>query len=284
MRSSRFSRGIGEIKDGALSRVSRTVSILLYAWISRELRLWRRAGHAPCLWWRDDDARQPSESLDRLLGLSTFHRVPLALAVIPDGDLGELAAVIARHPMVSVIQHGCDHVDRNIGGGFSAEFNPAAPIEEIAKAIVQSWGNLASAVRATPIYAPPWNVLTPNARSALLETHFRTVSLYGKRTSRPGGLSEVNTHIDIMRWRPARFRGGAAVLQRLWRQLRVRRVSGAWNEPIGILTHHRNLDPAAWAFLEEFLARFSGQPYASYWKAAGSLIAQRHAPTSAGQP
>ena len=240
--------------------------------IEGEAAAWARAGHAPLFWWRDDDARRPSEGLYRLLRLSQAHRVPLALAVIPDVDLTDLAGAIAGNPLVRAIQHGCDHVDRNIGGGFSAEFDPAAPDGEVAAAVNAAWERLSRATDAAPIYAPPWNVLTPNVRRALAETPLRAVSLYGALKAAPDGMSEINTHIDIMNWRPARFRGSGAILARLWRQLRARRKDGRWGEPIGLLTHHKNLDPAAWAFLKTFLARAAAPAAGFRWRSALDLI------------
>jgi len=247
------------------------------AWrlIDSETAAWRRAGHAPAFWWRDDDARRPSKALDRLLRLSDAHKAPLALAVIPDVDLTDLARAIAGRPLVRAIQHGCDHVDRNTGGGFSAEFSPAWPVSEVAEAVNAAWRRLAEATNAAPVYAPPWNVLTANVRRALALTPIRAVSLYGALADNGNGLAQINTHIDIMRWRPARYRGTWAILTRVWRQLRARRKAGHWDEPIGLLTHHKNLDDDAWAFLEAFLDRTAAATSGLRWRSALDLIDER---------
>ncbi|MDQ2762474.1 MAG: polysaccharide deacetylase [Pseudomonadota bacterium] len=252
---------------------------LLWRLIELEKAPWRKAGRRPLLWWRDDDARRPSHGLDRLLRLSRSHDVPLALAVIPDVDLTALGNAIAQFPLVRAMQHGCDHVDRNASGGFSAEFNPAFGEAEIAAAVNAAWRRLSAATDALPVYAPPWNVLTPNVRRALRSTSIRAVSLYGATSAVEDGLSEINTHLDIMRWRPPRFRGTLACLARLWRQLRARRLGARWNEPIGILTHHRNLDEAAWSFLEAFLERTTGPASMFDWRSAQELIGQGKGPT-----
>jgi len=207
--------------------------------------------------------------------LSSARGIPLALAVIPDVDLTDLAAEIGRWPLISAIQHGCDHVDRNTGGDFSAEFAPACPAREVAVAVNAAWRRLSEATDAAPLYAPPWNVLTHNVRLALAETPLRAISLYGALHDVSDGLLEINTHIDIMKWRPARFRGAAAILNRTWRQLRARRRDRRWDEPIGLLTHHKNLDAAAWTFLEEFLQRTSAPGAGFRWRAAPELIGER---------
>ena len=245
---------------------------IAWAMVEAETAAWKRAGRAPRLWWRDDDARRPSPALDRLLDLSDARGLPLALAVIPDVDLTDLAAAIGGRWRVRVIQHGCDHIDRNAGGGFSAEFSPYAEPAQVAAAVNAGWGRLAGACEAIPVYAPPWNVLTPNVRRALADTPLRAVSLYGAPSRSRDSLLEINTHIDIMNWRPARFRGSGAILARLWRQLRARRKDGRWGEPIGLLTHHKNLDPAAWAFLKTFLARAAAPAAGFRWRSALDLI------------
>ena len=257
------------------SLIHRAGASIPWRLVDGEAAAWRRAGQAPLFWWRDDDARRPTQELARLLRLADARRVPLALAVIPDGDLSGLAAAIAGRPLVRAIQHGCDHVDRNVGGGFSAEFNPASPQADIAAAVNAAWERLSEATDAAPIYAPPWNVLTPNARRALAATPIRALSLHGALSGARDGLVEINTHIDIMRWRPARFRGTAAILGRLWRQLRARRKDGRWDEPIGLLTHHKNLDAEAWAFLETFLERATAPASGFRWCSALDLIDER---------
>jgi hypothetical protein len=240
--------------------------------IDHEMEAWRDAGRSPVFWWRDDDARRPSEGLHRLLRLSDACQVPLALAVIPDVDLTDLAATIRGWPLIRAIQHGCDHIDRNTGGGFSAEFAPNCPTREVAAALNAGWRRLSGATEAVPLYAPPWNVLTPNVRRALADTPLRGVSLYGALGDISDGLLEINTHIDVMRWRPARFRGATAILNRTWRQLRSRRRDCRWEEPVGLLTHHRNLDAAAWLFLQEFLQRATAPGSGFQWRAVPELI------------
>jgi hypothetical protein len=247
--------------------------------IERELIDWKAGGRTPRFWWRDDDARSPSPALTRLLGLSESFEVPLALAVIPDGNLIGLAKAIGRHPRVSVIQHGCDHVDRNRGGGFPAEFDPTAPVATVAAKIAAGWRALSEVFDPTPVFAPPWNRLTPNALAALCDTPLRAVSIYGAAAAGPDGVVEINTHIDIMRWRPARFRGENAILRRLWRQLRRRRRHRRWREPIGLLTHHKNLDETAWRFLEAFLRRFPGTRRPALWHSIDLLLQDDRPPS-----
>ncbi|HEY9056564.1 MAG TPA: hypothetical protein VIN77_05390, partial [Aurantimonas sp.] len=49
----------------------------------RELDQWTADGRTVALWWRDDDATQPTPALARLVAAAQRHRAPLALAVVP---------------------------------------------------------------------------------------------------------------------------------------------------------------------------------------------------------
>jgi hypothetical protein len=248
------------------------IETALWALIDAETGAWRRRGHMPQVWWRDDDARGPSESLDRLFALAKARQAPLALAVIPDLDLTALAAVLPAHSSISIIQHGCDHVDRSPSPQVSSEFAPDTSPDDVARKILSGWERLSVIPGTVPVFVPPWNVLLPNVREALRQTPFRAVSTYGAAAPRSDGLADINTHIDIMRWRPARFRGGAEILTRLWRQLRARRRRQRWNEPIGLLTHHKNLDTEAWSFLDRLLGRLADRTAGFRWRSLGELL------------
>lgn len=230
-----------------------------WAWrrLDHALARWRRAGRRPRLWWRDDDAREPTLQLTRLLGLSERFGVPLTLAVIPDADRSALFALLDRRELVSIAQHGVDHKERTTIAGRRAEFRPEASVERIRERIARGWRLLSQHPRAVPVYVPPWNHATPNVLAALEATPHRVLSLYGDAQVQTG-LSIVNASVDVMRWRPPRFRGTAAVAGRIARLLDQRRRRGAWNEPIGLLTHHFNHDEATWCFLERLLGRVDG--------------------------
>jgi hypothetical protein len=253
----------------------------MIAWrlVDAELAAWRRAGKTVNFWWRDDDARGPSAALDRLLSVGRRFDVPLALAVIPDRDLAALAGRLAGEGLVSPIQHGCDHIDRAGPGEPSCEFRAEAAPAEIAIAISDAWGRLSAAMNATPLYAPPWNLAPQNVVQALATTPLTHVSLYGGDTAGP--IARLNAHIDVMRWRPARFRGAAAVWLRLRKLLMARRRQGSWADPIGLLTHHRNLDEPAWAFLEEFFTRAASRRDVVQWKTARALMTADRLETAA---
>jgi hypothetical protein len=198
----------------------------------------------------------------------------VSLAIIPDVDLRPLADLLRGRSTVGVIQHGCDHINRSVGGEHPAEFHPDTATTDVAERINAAWSRLSGALSADPIYAPPWNTVTPNLLGALRDTPIRALSAYGARREGLSSLEQINTHLDILLWDPPRFRGEGAALGRLWRLLRSRRLGGRWDEPIGLLTHHRNLDEAAWRFLDKFLARLTSPGAGVEWRAAAELIGE----------
>ena len=254
----------------------RVVENAIWLLIRLECAAWRRHGRTPQTWWRDDDAREPTDRLAQLLDLAENYEAPLALAVIPDRELGPLARALKGRTGLSVIQHGCDHQDRSCKNGPSSEFGPDESASAISARINESWRRLNEAVGATAVFAPPWNVLPAIAREALLSTPIQAVSVYGAANDGKFGVREINTHIDIMKWRPARFRGGIVILTRLWRQLRSRRRARRWHEPIGFLTHHKDLDPDAWSFLEMLLAKLHDRRSDFSWCSIDQLLQNQH--------
>jgi hypothetical protein len=79
------------------------------------------------------------------------------------------------------------------------------------------------------------------------------LSCYGEMRS-AAEPDRLDAHLDVMRWKPkARFRGAVRFLLRARRLLAERRAKGAWDQPLGLLTHHLDHDEPAWRFLEAFL-------------------------------
>ena len=241
-----------------------------WSFLSAELSAWRRAGRRPQLWWRDDDAVAASQSLERLLSIASYAGVPLSLAVIPERVEKSLAALVNFRRSVTVMQHGTDHWPAS-GRGAPTQFPPAVPADVIAAWLSSARAPMRQFHHRLPVYAPPWNDLQDNVVAALPMAGFRGVSGFdgaGPATS----LRRVDTHLDLMRWSPApRFRGEGRFLRRMTRLLRTRRRQGAWDEPIGLLTHHLDHDEAAWAFLQKLLRRRDLKAQAD-WRSAADLF------------
>ena len=223
----------------------------MFAWalVEAELGRWAKAGKRPQFWWRDDDAGAVTPALERLVACAATAGAPLSLAVIPDRAEVCLALYLNQRPWISVLQHGVDHRNDCLSGQpsqFADQVTPAAA----ARRLVRGWGRLAMFDGRLPVYVPPWNALGRNVTAALSAAGLSAVSAWNG----PAGAGRLDVHLDLMRWRSgARFVGEARFLSRLRRALKLRRLGGLWDEPIGLLTHHLDHDEAAWGFLDALL-------------------------------
>jgi hypothetical protein len=247
------------------------------AWAAFEAELdrWRDAGRVATLWWRDDDAGRAHPALERLLALAARRGVPVGIAAVPAWlDAETVAGLRAAPAAVAVLQHGFGHVNHETAAPPGerkvrpAECGGARPAPVVLAEIEDGFTRLRTALgaRALPVFVPPWNRIAPPVAAGLPAAGFRGLSAFGGRGAPVSGLRRLDCHADPILWREARrFAGVAAALERLRAHLADRRTGQADpDEPTGLLTHHRDLDPAFWAFLEEWLARLAAHPAAAF--------------------
>jgi predicted deacetylase len=221
-----------------------------------ELDRWLAAGRIATLWWRDDDAVEPTDALERMLAIVGRYRVPLGLAVIPGKAANALAERLASADMVDVLQHGYVHANHALPGERAAEFGRQRPLETRLAEFDAGWRRLREFPRLTPIFVPPWNRYDADLAQGLASREVRAISAFGQARQLPSGIVECNCHVDIISWRTTRgFAGVAKTVNRLTEQLRARR-SGVlrWQEATGILSHHLAHDEGCWQFLEALFA------------------------------
>ena len=197
--------------------------------LSEELDAWTAAGRGATLWWRDDDAVEPSPELDRLLKLARDRDLPLALAVIPARASQALADWLAAHPArAALLQHGYAHRNHAREGEKKAELGAQRPPDVVIEELTRGWQRMTALFGATwaPILVPPHNRIATEVVRGLAGLGFRGLSTHGPRAAvlAAPGLVQVNTHIDIMHWPdPRGFLGAAESLDLLIAQLRARR-------------------------------------------------------------
>jgi hypothetical protein len=242
------------------------------AWtrLTAELDRWPPRGAT--LWWRDDDAGAGGAAFDRLLALAAAHGTPLALAVVPAWlDETVAAAIRDAAPGVIVVQHGYAHQNHEPPApdgtrGRPAELGAARRVDAALAELAAGWARLATWVptRLRAALVPPWNRIAPAIRAALPGAGYRILSTFGPRPVAAAGpeLHALNCHVDPIRWRSGKRFGGASwTLDQVTAHLAARRgaeVDPA--EPTGLLTHHRDLSPPAWACLDELLGRLETHP------------------------
>ena len=229
--------------------------------LDAELDAWRANGRRAGLWCRDDDACRDSPALRRLLGIARDTEVPVALAVIPALVEPSLADAIGQTPIASVVQHGYAHRNHAPPGARNWELGTHRPVAQSVAELATGRVGLERSFgpRFTPVLVPPWNRIDPHVIERLPEAGFFGLSTFGPRAALHPilGLVQCNAQVDLIAWRRDRaFIGAEAAIDRLVAHLRSRR-EGAVDaaEATGILTHHLDLDAAAWQFLADLFAR-----------------------------
>jgi hypothetical protein len=126
---------------------------------------------------------------------------------------------------------------------------------------------------------PPWNRIGAAARSRLATLGFAGLSCHGPRPAAvQDGLHVVNVHIDVMDWSNRAFAGDGAVLAQAIDHLAARRTGRAdADEPTGLMTHHRDHDDAASAFLDRFVTAVRDHDAARWLDSANLFGADRAA-------
>ncbi|ALA19802.1 glycosyl transferase family 28 [Chelatococcus sp. CO-6] len=230
-----------------------------WAELDEALDVLARTGRRLGLWWRDDDAVQPTPALDRLLALSGRAGVPVAIAAIPSQAGHGLAVRLAMAPQASVLVHGFAHANHAPAGEKKAEFGPHRDLPEMEREL-RSGLAMARAVfgeKLVPVFVPPWNRCVPALAPALARAGYAGLSLFGDRTAPDmAGLPLVNTHLDPIDWHGTRSLAEPTRLLAGLARAILRRAGGIADadEPIGLLTHHAVHDEAVWRFCERLLA------------------------------
>lgn len=228
-----------------------------WAKLTAELDQWVAAGQRATLWWRDDDAAQTGEALERLISLGD-GAVPLTLAVVPKQAEAALAERVGRTLHVTAVQHGWRHRNRNhrLQGGRSVEFGTGRSIDVMVDEMGQGKACLQAlfGTRFIPVVVPPWNRITLELAPFPPGLGIAGLSTFGPRKPAPDWpVMVVNTHVDPILWRDGRqFIGENKTLAGLVAHLVARRQRLVdKDEPTGLLTHHLVHEEDIWYFLSQ---------------------------------
>ena len=198
-------------------------------------------------------------ALHRLLDLAQRHNAPLALAVVPAWLEPEAHGAIAACAEITVLQHGFAHTNHAKKGEKSIELGgrkAKAILEELRQGLVILEDAFGAAF--LPVLVPPWNRVDEALFSHLKSHGYCGLSIYGRRSGPDivPGVALVNTHVDPINWRGDRgFLGEQAVLDRLIDVLNP-------DEPIGLLSHHLDMDETGWTFFDELFTVLGRHPAA----------------------
>lgn len=233
--------------------------------LDAELAAWDQVGLILPLWWRDDDAIEPTPALDQLGAMADRLGLPVHLAVIPAFAQKTLVAAIGDRPLIPVV-HGWSHHNHAPEGHKKAEYPTNRPLEDMTDEVAESLAILTNLFgdALCPIFVPPWNRIAPDLIAELPAIGFTVLSTFtprGQATAAPD-LARINTHLDPIAWHAGKsLVDPNALIAQVTRQLADRRSGAADNaEPYGILTHHLVHDAAIWDFTEQIISRLMRGP------------------------
>ncbi|MBC16202.1 MAG: hypothetical protein CL942_09730 [Desulfovibrio sp.] len=238
-----------------------------------ELNLWTQSAKTAEFWWRDDDAAEPCVELDRLIELSERHAAPCGLATVPTRTGEALGRVVAESSHLWVLQHGYAHVNHAPKGNGAWELGLHRP-ESVVLSELRDGMRILSRLfgeRFVPVVVPPWNKMDPALLPSLPGMGYRgaSASYKSSRPTPPEGLRMADAHCDLLSWKDkahgARFAGEEKCIRHLVDHLKNKRTGHADERELTCaLTHHLEMDDAAWDFMDSLLSVISGHP-ASGW-------------------
>lgn len=241
-----------------------------------EFEVWRKAGQRVTFWWRDDDARQVTPELERVLAIARTTATPVALAVIPRDADDHLVRRLADQPLAFALVHGWGHDNHAPAEERQNEYGPHRPAAVMLAELRRAVARISAFARHVPALVAPWNRIDPALVPALPAAGVTGLSVLGPRPKRQPvpGLINTNVHVDIVDWQgTGGFVGVAAALAQVLDHLRQRREGAAdASEPTGLMTHHLFHDEGCWQFVEEFVQRTRAHP-ACRWLAAAEVFA-----------
>jgi hypothetical protein len=226
------------------------------------------------LWWRDDDAIEPTPAFDDLLGAANRFAVPLALAVIPAPAKPALGTRLAEEPdTVVVLQHGYAHRNHAPKGEKAAELGTHRPADTVLAELAAGRERLGGLFngRFLPVLTPPWNRIGEEVAARRREAGLPGLTTFARMHA--GDPRCINTHVDIIDWKRGRaFAGYGKMLTVIEEE--IARRDGPAPEPLGLLTHHLDHDAGCRDFIEAFLSVTADHP-AVRWQVLPDLFRLR---------
>lgn len=241
-----------------------------------ELQRWADLGQMLRLWWRDDDAVDATPELESLIARARRFNAPCLLAVISAHAKKTLAERVAREALLSASVHGWAHENHEPVGMKKAEFGTGRAIDVVDKDLIAGRERIAAlfGANAAQIFIPPWNRISADAIGRVCANGFSILSTYAAPAVQrhPNKLVQINAEIDPIDWRGSRsLVDEAGLLARVTGAIVDRRHRAAFDEPLGLMTHHLVHDSAIWDFIDHFLDMTAANP-AARWYSVHDLV------------
>ena len=211
-------------------------------------------------WWRDDDAIEDTQALQKLLTIAQRYSTAVHLAVIPQRLHPSLSIIKtpANQPYCYVLQHGIEHLSHALPEQRKIELGGSQDISVLAAQLGIGRQRLKAEFERQylDILVPPWNRIAEQLVKQLPQIGYRKLSVLGVPKELDSAY-QVNVHIDIINRKRRGFAGEATILGKLIEHLQFQRTS-AYAQPCGLMTHHLDHDLQCWQFLDKFFSFCQG--------------------------
>lgn len=234
--------------------------------LAAELDCWSETGQNATFWWRDDDAKQATPRLERLLTYA--ETVPVSLAVIPSLAEIDLAARLRGLAGITVLQHGWAHANHAEGG--RSEYPPSRSSDEVSRELKHGRHRLVALFgeQCIAAFVPPWHSFDDSFLRLLPQSGIDYISCKGARSCGIAveGLRQVNTHVAPIAWTsPPSFDDEDEYLPQFIDHLEGRRTGRYdMSEPTGLLTHHHHQNAASYRFIDRLVDMTLQHPAATW--------------------
>ncbi len=226
--------------------------------LESEIDLWHEADLTLLLWWRDDDAIEPTAELDQLIEIAAQADIPVHLAIIPKFATTALRDLSEQTSYIIPVVHGWSHESHALDGDKNAEFGASRSIKDAVQDLILGADRMSDLFGKDlkSMFVPPWNRINPELSEHLEAIGYDMLSTYLPRTAKQAAskIEQINTHIDPILWKSTRSLIQSDILiAQIVKILKDRRLGLTDNtEPLGLLTHHLVHDDAIWTFVKEF--------------------------------
>lgn len=207
------------------------------------------------IWWRDDDAIEPTSALDHLTQLSEKTGVPIYLACIPQKTQPALSQYVRDRSALIPCVHGWSHENSAPADQKKSEFGVESRDGHEALNLALQRMKALFADDLFAFFVPPWNRMHFTFQHSLASLDYAGFSTFGARSG-TALLPQINTHIDPIFWRGHRGLVEPEQLISQTAKLLNARCDGEQDpsEPLGYLTHHLVHTPEVWEFSANFIS------------------------------
>lgn len=205
------------------------------------------------LFFRDDDAGWADERLSALSKTFKQYGIPLDIAVIPAAlapDSVDLlkSMIDDQADLFHLHQHGWSHSNHQLEGRsceFGTDRSFTDQVADIARGQEILRHNFQDAVE--PIFTPPWNRCTSVTAQALSSLGFKALSRIAGSEQIECTIQETPVTVDWLKKKKGHRLPTDEVIGLVIQALR------AYDEPVGIMLHHEQMDDSNRAVLAQLI-------------------------------